>query len=98
MNNGRSVFSKFVETSKQEKATEQPSPAQKLLDWLQHWNEPTICARDIRIYGPRPRNRESALNAARILVENGFLSPAPTNRYDRHVWVIVRKPIIQPRL
>src|SRR4029077_4622531 len=28
--------------------------AQKLLDWLQHWAKPTISARDICIYGPRP--------------------------------------------
>jgi hypothetical protein len=78
-----------------EKAQE-PSPAQRLLDWLQHWDAPTICARDILTYGPRPRDRESTFNAARILVENGWLSPAPTHRYDRHVWVVIRKPIIQP--
>jgi hypothetical protein len=80
------------------KKAQEISPAQRLLDFLQHWAEPTICARDILTYGPRPRDRESTLNAARVLVESGWLSPAPTHRYDRHVWVVVRKPIVQPTI
>jgi hypothetical protein len=28
------------------------SPAQKLLDWLQRWDKPTICTREICNYGP----------------------------------------------
>jgi hypothetical protein len=57
-----------------EKARE-VSPAQKLLDWLQHWGETTVSARDIYTYGPRPREREKAINQAKILVEHGWLSP-----------------------
>jgi hypothetical protein len=65
--------------------------AQRLLDWLQHWTEPTIRARDIRIYGPRPRDRESAIDSAKILVEHGWLVPNKTRRYDSQEWQIVRK-------
>ena len=34
------------------KEAQKPPPAQKLLDWLQHWTKPTVSARDICIYGP----------------------------------------------
>src|SRR5262249_12042147 len=45
-------------------------PAQKLLDWLQHWSKPTISTRDIHIYGPNSiRDRESAVNSAQTLVD-----------------------------
>ena len=71
-------------------------PAQKLLDWLQHWNKPTIRARDICIYGPRPRDRERAINSAAILVEHGWLTPVQPCRHDSYEWQIIRKPIIHP--
>jgi hypothetical protein len=71
--------------------------AQRLLDWLQGWTKPTICAREICTYGPRPlRKREKAGSAARILVKNGWLAPIPTHRYDMEAWQIVRRPIIYP--
>jgi hypothetical protein len=71
--------------------------AQKLLDWLQHWAKPTISARDICIYGPRPiRNREKAGNAAKILEKNGWLIPVQTHRYDMEAWRIVRTPVLYP--
>jgi len=51
------------------------SPAQKLLDWLQYWPKPTISARDIYTSGPRSiRDRESAIDLAKILVEYGWLA------------------------
>jgi len=51
-------------------------PAQKLLDWLQHWTKPTVSARDICIYGPNSlRDRRSAIDAAEILVKTGWLIP-----------------------
>jgi hypothetical protein len=72
-------------------------PAQKLLDWLQHWTEPTVSARDICIYGPNSiRDRKSAIDSAEILVKNGWLVPIKTRRHDMHEWQVVRKPIIQP--
>jgi hypothetical protein len=53
-------------------------PAQKLLDWLQHWSKPTISTRDIHIYGPNSiRDRESAINSAQTLVDCGWLIPSP---------------------
>ena len=71
--------------------------AQKLLDWLASWNKPTICARDILTYGPRPtRKREKVAEAAKILVKNGWLIPIQTHRYDMEAWRIVRKPMLYP--
>jgi hypothetical protein len=79
------------------KKAQKPSPPQRLLDWLQHWPESTIRARDIRIYGPNSiRDRESAIDSAEILVKNGWLVPIKTRRRDMHEWQIVRKPIIRP--
>src|SRR5262245_46748707 len=76
--------------------TQKIQRAQKLLDWLQHWAKPTIRARDICIYGPRPRDRESAIDSAKFLAEQGWLIPNKTSRYDSREWQIVRRPIIRP--
>jgi len=76
--------------------TQKIQRAQKLLDWLQHWAKPTIRARDICIYGPRPRDRESAIDSAKFLAEQGWLVPNKTRRYDSQEWQIVRRPIIHP--
>jgi hypothetical protein len=84
-----------------EKATKQPQKiqhAQKLLDWLQRWGKPTVCIRDVRIYGPRPHNREGVIGSAEILVENGWLSPIQSPRYDGRAWRINRKPIVSPKV
>src|SRR5262245_10688092 len=54
--------------------------AQKILDWLQRWNKDTVCERDFRLYGPRPRDRESITRSTRILIRNGWLSPAQARR------------------
>jgi hypothetical protein len=75
----------------------QKHPAQKLLDWLQHWAKPTVSAREICIYGPRPiRKREIAGKAAETLVKTGWLVPVQTHRYDMKAWQIVRRPILYP--
>jgi len=75
----------------------QPSPAQKLLDWLQHWTKDTVSARDICIYGPYSiRDRKRAIDAAEILAKEGWLVPIKTRRHDMQHWGIVRKPIIFP--
>ena len=66
--------------------------AKKLLDWLlTDWDKPSVTARDIYRYGPNAiRDRETALNLARILVEHGWLIPIETRRADMHEWRIVR--------
>jgi hypothetical protein len=79
------------------KKAQEPSPAQKLLDWLQHWAKPTVSARDICIYGPNSiRAWKSAIASAEILAKEGWLVPIQTRRRDMHQWLIVRKPIIHP--
>ena len=57
-----------------------PSPAQKLLDWLQRWSKPTVSARDICIYGPNAiRDRQERSTSAEM-VKNGWLVPIKTRR------------------
>jgi hypothetical protein len=79
------------------KKAQEVSPAQRLLNWLQHWNKPTICTRDICYHGPGPiRKREKASKAIEILVKNGWLVPDQSHRRDRQVWRIVRTPTLYP--
>jgi len=82
-----------------EEKTKQPDPAQKLLDWLQTWNKPTICAREILMYGPRPtRNQKDADAATKVLQKYGWLVPLETNQRDWRRWQIVRQPTIHPTI
>ena len=76
------------------------SPTQRLLDWLQTWNKPTICAREILMYGPRPtRNQKDADAATKVLQKYGWLVPLETNQRNWRQWQIVRKgPVIYPKV
>jgi hypothetical protein len=79
------------------KKMHEPSPAQRLLDWLQHWTKPTVRAREICIYGPNSlRDRKRVIDSAAILVKEGWLIPIKTRRYDMCEWQVVRKPIVHP--
>ena len=73
-------------------------PAQRLLDWLvRDQTRSIVTVRDICRLGPgQIRNRERALDSAKILVEHGWLVPLESHRHDRHQWQIVRKPILCP--
>jgi hypothetical protein len=82
-----------------EEKTKQPDPAQKLLDWLQTWNKPTICAREILMYGPRStRKQKDADDATKALQKYGWLIPLETNQRDWRRWQIVRQPTIHPTI
>ena len=75
----------------------EPTSAQKLLNWLQRWEKNTVALRDICIYGPKSiRDKKSAVIAAEVLVEFGWLTPQKTRAYNHRVWQIVRKPIVGP--
>jgi|SRR5262249_3931761 len=75
----------------------EPTSAQKLLNWLQHWEKNTVCVRDILVYGPNSlRHKKIAVIAAEVLVEFGWLTPQKTRAYNHRVWKIVRKPIVNP--
>src|SRR5262245_50678430 len=92
-----SLFERLEKGRPPTKKAQEPSPDQKLLDWLQHWSKPTVSARDICIYGPNSiRHRERAIDSAEILVKHGWLIPNKTPRRDMHEWQIVRKSIIHP--
>ncbi|HVI68544.1 MAG TPA: hypothetical protein VM910_39125 [Bradyrhizobium sp.] len=73
------------------------APAQLLLDWLPRWPQDTITVRQIRVYGPYTiRNRRSAIDAAEVLVTNGWLKPIKPSRPDTYAWQITRKTILHP--
>jgi hypothetical protein len=73
-------------------------PAQKLLTWLQRGPGNNITVRDIRVYGPHSiRDRRGAIDAAEVLVANGWLIPIKPSRPDTYAWQTVRKLIINPR-
>jgi hypothetical protein len=93
---GKTIFDRLGRPPHPKK-TQNTSPAQRLLDWLQHWSKPTICARDICNHGPcLIRKREDAGKAAEVLVKNGWLIPTQAHRRDRQVSRIVRKPTLYP--
>jgi len=75
-------------------------PAQRLLDWIQRWTKDTICIGDVRQYGPNSlRNPKSVIDAAEVLVKNGWLEPAESHRYDMRKWRIIRRPpIVAPKV
>jgi hypothetical protein len=72
--------------------------AQKLLNWLQRWDKPTVSWQNIQNYGPRPKDRKKVVEAAEILVRNGWLIPLKPHRYDMHKWQVVRRPIVAPEI
>jgi hypothetical protein len=82
-----------------EEKTKQPDNAQRLLDWLQRWDKPTICAAQILMFGPRStRKRKDADDATQILERHGWLVPQKTSQRNWRQWQIVRKPIIHPTI
>jgi len=73
----------------EEKTKPQNEPAQLLLNWISRRAGNKITWREIRNHGPRPiRDREIAINAAKVLTAHGWL--APINSYT---WQIIRQPI-----
>jgi hypothetical protein len=93
------IFERLGRGRPQPTTIKQPSkePAQLLLDWLPRWPQDTITVRQIRVYGPHNiRNRRSAIDAAEVLVANGWLKPIKPSRPDTYAWQITRKNIIRP--
>jgi hypothetical protein len=72
--------------------------AQKILEWLLRWPKPTVRGKDLRIFGPHPRDRKNTLESADVLVRHGWLAPIKSRRYDGHAWEIIRKPMIPPKV
>ena len=85
----------------QPKPVSQPGkdPAQRLLDFIQRWPEPTICTKEILQFGPRiVRKQKDADNATKILEQYGWLIPQKTKQSNWRLWQIVRKPTIHPKV
>ena len=96
-----SIFNRLAKSRPAEAATKPPhkDPAQLLLNWLQTWNKPTICAREILMYGPRStRKQKDADEATRVLQKYGWLVPLETNQRDWRRWQIIRQPTIHPTI
>jgi hypothetical protein len=95
------IFERLSQGRPAETTMEQPpkEPAQKLLDWLQTWNKPTICAREILMYGPRStRKQKDADDATKVLQKYGWLVPLETNQRDWRRWQIIRQPTLHPTI
>ena len=89
---GPSFFAQFIDGPEKSRA-EAPAPvplaAGRLLHWLtNNWKEPVISTRNICQFGPRPRDKESALRLADILEKRGWLVRMTTNRHDAKWWRI----------
>jgi hypothetical protein len=97
---GRDIFERLAKERPALSTKEEPSPAQKLLDWLQRWNKNTISTRDIRRRGPGSiRDRKTAVAAADTLVQNGWLEHVEPHQYNMRKWRIIRRPpIVAPRV
>ena len=69
MSNGK-YFERLAKGRPAPEPAREPTPlaAGRLLEWLQKWPQPTICAKTIYQYGPRPnRDKESVLKLTAIL-------------------------------
>ena len=93
-----SVFSQFLESPpKQKQLAEEPSPAQKLLNFLQRWPKETISIREITQFGPSViRAQRSEINTAEVLVRHGWLTPIQGPYRNSRQWQIVRRPTVHP--
>jgi hypothetical protein len=77
----------FIEHEPEPERPRVPPSAQHLLCWIQQgWGRPTISLRDIRAFGPRPKDRQITLDLINILVRQGWLVPMKAWRHDRQVW------------
>src|SRR5262249_42494376 len=97
---GKNIFERLAAGRPTASTKQEASPAQLLLDWLQRWDKPYICGRDICRGGPGSiRNRKIAVSAAETLVKFGWLVPLRPHQRNMHKWQIVqRPPIVNPRV
>ena len=74
-----------------------PSPAQRLLDFLQRWPKDTISARNIYQFGPRStKKRREAMASIEVLIRHGWMAPIQSHRRDRRQWQITRRLTVHP--
>jgi hypothetical protein len=71
---------------------ERDTPIERLQKWLRRWRRPTVSLRDLYTHGPHSdRDKQTALNLAQILVQQGVLIPIVARRRDVQKWKIVPK-------
>jgi hypothetical protein len=79
--------------------THKDDPAQRLLDFLQRWPEPTVCAQNILQFGPNSiRKQKAAHDAIATLVKYGWLVPTKTKQSNWRRWEIVHKATVRPKV
>src|SRR5262245_34076720 len=97
MNNGGSVFTKFIVDKPPIKKAPETSPAQKLLNFLQRWPKDTVSLRDLRQFGPKSmRNRQSMIDSTEVLVRHGWLAPTQGPQRNSRQWQVMRRPVVHP--
>jgi hypothetical protein len=95
----RLARSRPAQTEERKRPLTELEQAQRLLDWLQVWNKPSVSTKDIRCFGPGClRDKERALKSAQILERFGWLTPSNPHQRKVRRWEIARRPIIQPAL
>jgi hypothetical protein len=88
----------FADNTGPTKQPQEPSPAQKMLDWLQRWTKTTVNSKEIYQYAPRAVrfNKEHAIKTAEVLEKHGWLVRNKPYRRGGREWQIIRRPIVHP--
>jgi len=88
MPSNESVFARWLDAEKEPPAVD---PAAELWKWITRWKKPTITARNICQYGPRPRDLESVLSLTDALIRQKRLTPIKTRYAHMREFYIIRK-------
>src|SRR5262249_8322243 len=77
---------------------EKKAPANRIDDCrMRHGPKAPISRGHTPNHGPGSiQKKQSATDPAEPLERQGWLVPAPTHRYDRRVWQIVRRNVVRP--
>src|SRR5262245_31420595 len=75
-----------------------PSEAQRMLDWRQRWNKPTVRMNEILVYGPRSlRKRKIEIDAAQVLVKHRWLTQLQARKPNIVEWQVDRRGVVHLR-
>jgi hypothetical protein len=68
-------------------------PSKRLRDWLvDKWPKATVTTREVRIYGPRPRDGKTVQALMQALTEQRWITPVEARRRNTQEWEIFRRP------
>jgi hypothetical protein len=96
--NKPSFFARYIDNPPPAQAAQEPSAAQRTLEFLQRWPKETISLRELQQFGPRAtaRTQQGVLDSTKVLERHGWLRPVPSHRRDRRHWQVIRRLTINP--